>query len=147
MSASSTGARHSYYFGVGVLLLALGTACSPTAMQLSQPTGDLLGKTKPQVEKKVEPDGEKEPKGWFAYSDALRVRYLEGKVVSLKAVVPDDMNCKEAARWMGFPQASAPVLKRDLCVWPQNNPGHVLGKGVFGSLRIKSRVFTVSRVQ
>lgn len=116
-------------------------ACTATqAHKPAIPASQLLGQQRSALERQL-PAGS--PQGaWHSYQDgSLRVRYQQGRATELMAYVPEGMTCRQAARWVGFPQATAPRLEPHRCTWPAADPRHHLGRGFSGELDRKKRLF------
>lgn len=128
-----------------VLELGVGLATIP-AISLSE----LLGKQRESIEVILAPvEGETreerralkeaEKLGWVRYTEYLKIRYTDDDfAIEMVQKVPDDVNCPQAAIWMGFRGAKAPDEKDGVCTWADG----VLGDGLSGSLDEESRMFT-----
>ncbi len=124
-------------FGVTCLLMAC--ASTPTKPAMTAP--DMLGQARSTLERSL--SGAKAAgNGWVKYDSDLRVRYNKEKYASeLTMLVPEGLSCLEAARWLGFSKAAAPLLKPHKCSWPAQDARHSLGPGNSGSLDLKTRRF------
>lgn len=117
-----------------------GTGGTESAVDGMRAWGHLLGLSKGQVEAQVKGKTDAQAEGWVSYGDGLRIKYDGGTAVALAQPVPEGLGCKEAARWAGFVSAASPMLRKNRCVWPSEDPPHALGKGVAGALVLDERI-------
>ncbi len=132
----------------GNLQLGVGMTTIP-AMSISE----LLGKARDDIETLLAPvkpetrDEKKalkleEKEGWIHYTEHLKVRFSDDEIViELVQQVPADLTCLDAAKWLGFGDAMAPVKNKDNCEWPQESDKHLLGPGVHGKLTLDGAIF------
>lgn len=130
---------------LGMLQLGIGLNTIP-ALALS----DLLGKTRESIEIILSPvegatrEERKELKaqeklGWVRYTRNMKIRFSEDEfAIELVQEVPDDLNCRQAAFWMGFAKAKAPAEKDGICTWARGQ----LGDGLNGKLESKGHMFS-----
>ncbi len=114
---------------------------SPTEF-IDYPTSLVLGKSRNAIERDLKPR-KTDDDGWVVYTRTFRVRYDNNKAVEMIEKVPSELNCKEAAQWLGFERARTPILQKGRCHWPVDSPRHSLAKGVSGDLTLDDRVFQV----
>ena len=107
----------------------------------SMPLSQLLGKARADVETLFRPAEAGHAEGWVRYNDHLEVRYEQGRCVELIQLVPAGLGCRDAARWVGFGEAMAPVYQAKRCVWPPASLKHALGVGVSGDLTLDGGAF------
>jgi hypothetical protein len=107
----------------------------------SMPLSQLLGKVRADIETLFHPAAEGHAEGWVRYNDHLEVRYEQGRCVELIQLVPAGLSCIEAARWVGFVGAMAPIYQAKRCVWPPASLKHSLGVGVSGDLALDGGIF------
>jgi hypothetical protein len=107
----------------------------------SMPLSQLLGKTRADIETLFHPAAEGHTEGWVRYHDHLEVRYEQRRCVELIQLVPAKLSCIEAARWVGFGEAMAPIYQATRCVWPPGSLKHALGAGVSGDLNLDGGIF------
>ena len=112
----------------------------------SMPMSQLLGKTRADIETLFHPSAPGHAKGWVRYNEHLELRY-EGEVcVEMLLRVGDGLTCTEAARWVGFAAAMAPIHRARKCLWPPNSLKHSLGRGVSGELSLADGIFAARGV-
>jgi hypothetical protein len=107
----------------------------------SMPLSQLLGKPRADVETLFHPAEAGHAEGWVRYNDHLEVRYEQGRCVEFIQLVPAGLSCSDAARWVGFGDAMAPIFRAKACVWPPNSLKHSLGSGVSGDLSLEGGAF------
>lgn len=107
----------------------------------SMPLSQLLGKSRADIETLFRPAAAGHTEGWVRYNEHLEVRYEQGRCVEMIQMVRGGLTCKEAARWVGFGDAMAPIYKAKKCVWPPDSLKHSLGKGVSGDLSLDGGAF------
>jgi hypothetical protein len=107
----------------------------------SMPLSQLLGKTRADIETLFHPAAEGHAAAWVRYNDHLEVRYEQGRCVEMILAVRGGQTCKEAAAWVGFGAAMAPIYRAKTCVWPPNSIKHSLGSGVSGELILEGGTF------
>lgn len=109
----------------------------PGPRELSGPA--LLGARRSRIEAAIgaprQTDGE-----WVEYAE-LALRYRGERCVGLRRKVPAGLSCEAAARWLGYPDASAPLRRDDRCEWPGISLRHRLAPGVAGSLLLAGGLF------
>ncbi|HJL14960.1 MAG TPA: hypothetical protein RMH99_04850 [Sandaracinaceae bacterium LLY-WYZ-13_1] len=81
--------------------------------------------------------------GWTHYGDVLAVRIEGRRIVEVRARLPRDMTCREAAEWMGYDDAGPPLRRRSACEWPGISRRHRLAAGLQG--RLAEGLFEVRR--
>lgn len=92
----------------------------------------LLGKKRAAIEAAIGgPQGSRD--GWVEYA-GVELRYDGARCVGLRRTVPAGQDCEAAARWIGYPDAGAPLRRADRCEWPGISLRHRLAVGVAGSL-------------
>ena len=111
----------------------------------SMPLSQLLGKTRADIETLFYPSEPGHAEGWVRYNEHLEVRYEKQRCVELIQLAPGGLTCREAARWVGFSEAMAPIHRADKCVWPADSLKHLLGTGTSGELVYQGGVFRVRR--
>ena len=136
------------HLAVAPLLASCAAAPVPAQPGLKPPAatrpGELLGSLRATVEARYRPL--REEGAWVSYAGEWSLRYDAAGVASaLRATVPDDVGCKEAARWLGFRAARAPMMRGLRCRWPYDSPQHGLGPGVYGHMGLTTRVFVAER--
>jgi hypothetical protein len=107
----------------------------------SMPISQLLGKIRADIETLFYPSQPGHAAGWVRYNQHLEVRYDEQRCVELVQLVPGGLTCREAARWVGFGAAMAPIYRAEKCVWPPKSLKHLLGDGVSGELILEGGMF------
>lgn len=92
----------------------------------------LLGARRSAIEAAIGgPKGSRD--GWVEYA-GVELRYDGARCVGLRRTVPAGLDCEAAARWIGYPDAGAPLRRADRCEWPGISLRHRLAVGVAGSL-------------
>lgn len=109
--------------------------------------GHLLGESRSAVDGQANSTGAADADGWVPYAGGLKVKFAGDNAERVNQPVPADMNCTEAAKWAGFKDARAPILRDHRCIWPKDDVVHALGPGVAGTLDLKARVLEVRVVQ
>jgi len=107
----------------------------------SMPISQLLGKTRAEIETLFYPSQAGHAAAWVRYNPHLEVRYEEERCVELIQLVRDGLTCRDAARWIGFGAAMAPIHRAGSCVWPPGSLKHSLGAGVSGELLLEGGTF------
>ena len=132
----------------GNLQLGVGMTTIP-----AMPISELLGKTRDDIETllaPVKPEDREEKKarkleekeGWIHYTEHLKVRFSDDDIaLELVQQVPADLSCIDAAKWLGFGDAMAPVKYKDNCEWPQKSDKHLLAPDVHGKLTLDGAIF------
>lgn len=141
--SDDTGIVEETEVGEGTIPIAIGLSAVP-AMPISQ----LLGMDRASIEILLRPVGSDETEqaaGWVRYSRHLRVRYEGPLAVELLQMVPADLTCAQAARWMGFGGAGLAVETDERCTWPAGDLDRSLAEGVHGELDLRSHLFTARR--
>ena len=104
-------------------------------------TSTLLGQTQSKIERDLKPR-RKGDDGWVSYTSTFKIQYSGQKAIALREKIPDDLGCREAAKWLGFTRARTPILEKGKCSWPTDSARHGLGKkNLSGSMNLKTRVF------
>lgn len=134
-----------------ILGAAFGTSCSslpdPSPEDfIDYPTSQVLGKSKSRIDRDMKPLKNKGD-GWIQYTRTFSVRFDDGKAVEMREKVPKELGCKEAAKWLGFTRARAPLLEKTRCVWPAEDARHSLGKNVSGIMTLSDHVFKAKRTR
>lgn len=106
-------------------------------MKLAGPV--LLGARRAAIEAEI--GGAKGRRGVWAEYAEVELRYAGDRCVGLRRTVPAGLGCDEAARWIGYPDAGAPLRRADRCEWPGVSLRHRLADGVAGSLVLAGGVF------
>ncbi len=92
----------------------------------------LLGGRRAAIEAAIGgPQGRRD--GWVEYA-GVELRYDGARCVGVRRTVPAGQSCEEAARWIGYPDAGAPLRRADRCEWPGISLRHRLAAGVAGTL-------------
>ena len=92
----------------------------------------LLGARRAAIEAAIGgPQGSRD--GWVEYA-GVELRYDGARCVGVRRTVPAGQSCEEAARWIGYPDAGAPLRRADRCEWPGISLRHRLAAGVAGTL-------------
>ncbi len=137
----------------GNLQLGVGMTTIP-----AMPISDLLGKARDDIETLLAPvkpetrDEKKarkleEKEGWIHYTEHLIVRFSNDEIaMEFVQQVPADLDCRDAAKWLGFGDAMAPKRNKDSCEWPQKSDKHLLGPGVHGKLTLEGAIFHAFKV-
>lgn len=105
----------------------------------------LLGARRAKVEAalgRLRPGSE----GWMLGGD-LEVRLSEGRCVGLRGHVPEDMDCNNAALWLGYGPDAYPLRRAESCEWPGLSLKHRLAPGVAGRYVPATRVFELWRLE
>jgi len=95
--------------------------------------GRLLGEHRRALYRTYQSNGTRG--GWTVYGSVLAAKISNRRIVALRVQLPRSMSCTEAAEWMGFADAGAPLRRRDQCEWPGLSARHRLARGVRGELR------------
>lgn len=104
-------------------------AAAPAPGKRPRPAA-LLGRPRAEVEVAYGPSRGLAD-GWTRHA-GLEARYRGDRCVSLRGHVPSDMDCIDAATWLGYPSASYPLRRSDHCAWPGISERHRLARGVVG---------------
>lgn len=92
----------------------------------------LLGARRAAIEAAIGgPQGRRD--GWVEYA-GVQLRYDGARCVGVRRTVPAGFDCEAAARWIGYPDAGAPLRRADRCEWPGISLRHRLAAGVAGTL-------------
>ncbi len=92
----------------------------------------LLGGRRAAIEAAIGgPQGSRD--GWVEYA-GVELRYDGARCVGVRRTVPAGQSCEAAARWIGYPDAGAPLRRADRCEWPGISLRHRLAAGVAGTL-------------
>lgn len=111
-------------------VVAAPERATPAAPELSGPA--LLGAKRSQIEAAI--GAPRQTRGeWVEYAE-LSLRYRGERCVGLRRQVPAGLDCEAAARWLGYPDAGAPLRRDDRCEWPGISLRHRLAPGVAGTL-------------
>jgi len=142
--------KKMYMVGLSLSLSVLGVfGCStvpdpsPEAF-ISFPTSRVIGKSRASLERNLKPI-KTESGGWVRYTRTFKVRFEDGQAVEMMERVPRELGCKEAAIWLGFKRARAPILEKKRCLWPADDVRHSLGKNVSGVMTFSNHVMRVKR--
>lgn len=123
----------------------------PWAGISGMPIARVLGKTRDEISSLKAPaepatPGDKaaakaEAKlGWTRFTANLKVRFDDDVAVEFEQRVPEELSCRDAARWLGFEEPAAPAEKGSKCAWEKGG----LGDGIEGKLDRETRLFTAS---
>lgn len=91
---------------------------------------DLLGARRARVGERTGEPGVDADAGWVSHGPDLTIRYEGDRAVEIAARVPAALECWEAARWLGFSAAMAPLRRDDRCLWPGVSERHRLAEGL-----------------
>ena len=115
---------------VAVAEVAVAEAGVTGSRDLSGPA--LLGARRAAIEAAIGgPQGSRD--GWVEYA-GVELRYDGARCVGVRRTVPAGQSCEAAARWIGYPDAGAPLRRADRCEWPGISLRHRLAAGVAGTL-------------
>jgi hypothetical protein len=107
------------------------------------PMRSLLGRTRAQIDAQTGVRGTNETSGWVRYGPTLLVRFEHDVATRLIAHVPSGLDCAQAARWMGYPDATPSLRSASSCEWPGISDRHVLAVGHAGSLDLRTGSFEI----
>jgi hypothetical protein len=138
--------------GMGTLSIGLPFAAVP-AIAIAQLLGmarkdieSLQAPVKPETpEQKVE--AKRDAKlGWTRFTPNLKVRFDDADVaIAIEQQVPAELSCQDAAKWLGFADAEAPVDAPERCTWTDEKGDANLGGGASGELDRKTSLFTAKK--
>jgi hypothetical protein len=104
----------------------------------------LLGRTRADVETQL---GElrvaKTGLATTPADPAMELRFRDGRCVSIRGHVPEDMDCLAVAAWLGYENAY-PLRRSDQCQWPGLSMKHRLAEGVEGHYVPATREYQIS---
>jgi hypothetical protein len=138
--------------GMGTLSIGLPLAAVP-AITIAQ----VLGMARKDIEalqsplKPETPEQKAEAKrdakeGWVRLTPNLKVQFDDANVaIAFEQQVPVDLSCMDAAKWLGFADAAAPIDAPERCKWTDDKGDANLGGGARGELDRKTSLFTAKK--
>ncbi|MEM9072278.1 MAG: hypothetical protein AAGE52_27470 [Myxococcota bacterium] len=114
-------------------IFTLGLMGSSVALAQAE-ISTLLGASRAAIEATRAPTGSEE--GWTRYGPELLVHYEADRATRVRARIVA-RTCREAAERAGYPQrpGTAPLRRRDGCLWPGISERHRLRAGIAASYR------------